>query len=311
MTANAAGTEMVDHTELSDEPTDKWSEIRAARRPARDRLPDLPRRPQDQPGARTSTAARPWPKIHHRARQRRLRQGVRQPDVGPLLRPGVRPAGRRLRLAQPAASHPELLDKLGQEFKEAATTSRPDPLDHEQRGLQPDQRGDQGEREGRDALHAHEPEADDPRAALRLPDRRDRRPQGRRRRRTPSGVATCGCGQFLFAFANDEGEESLSFQGTIPQALMMMNGELMEKAVGGKPGSFLADLLEHGASSRPRARPSPTSSTTSTSPRSAGPRTPERARRRPAFLSNYEDTICVMEDMFWALLNSNEFVLNR
>jgi hypothetical protein len=29
------------------------------------------------------------------------------------------------------------------------------------------------------------------------------------------------------------------------------------------------------------------------------------------FLNNYEDTVCVMEDMFWALLNSNEFVLNR
>ncbi|MEJ7637644.1 MAG: hypothetical protein WKF75_06545 [Singulisphaera sp.] len=43
-------------------------------------------------------------------------------------------------------------------------------------------------------------------------------------------------GQFIFAFANDEGEESSSFQGTIPQALMMMNGELMEKAVGANRG---------------------------------------------------------------------------
>ena len=49
--------------------------------------------------------------------------------------------------------------------------------------------------------------------------------------------------QFQFAFANDEGEESTSFQGTIPQALMMMNGPLMEKATSGQSGSFLADLL--------------------------------------------------------------------
>ena len=49
--------------------------------------------------------------------------------------------------------------------------------------------------------------------------------------------------QFLFAFANDEAEESTSFQGTIPQALMMMNGELMQQAVSGKPGSFLGQLL--------------------------------------------------------------------
>ena len=50
--------------------------------------------------------------------------------------------------------------------------------------------------------------------------------------------------QFLFAFANDEGEESTSFQGTIPQALMMMNGELMREALSGKPGSFLGDCIE-------------------------------------------------------------------
>src|SRR5207302_11058803 len=35
--------------------------------------------------------------------------------------------------------------------------------------------------------------------------------------------------QFVFAFANDEGDEGASFQGTIPQALMMMHGDLMAK----------------------------------------------------------------------------------
>ncbi len=50
--------------------------------------------------------------------------------------------------------------------------------------------------------------------------------------------------QFLFAFGNDEAEEGSSFQGTIPQALMMMNGELMQEALSGKPGSFLCDVIE-------------------------------------------------------------------
>ena len=50
--------------------------------------------------------------------------------------------------------------------------------------------------------------------------------------------------QFQFAFGNDEGEEGSSFQGTIPQALMMMNGELMQQATGCKPGSFLNDLVQ-------------------------------------------------------------------
>ena len=60
------------------------------------------------------------------------------------------------------------------------------------------------------------------------------------------GSATPGCRQFLFTFANDEAEESTSFQGTIPQALMMMNGELMQEALSGKPGSFLGDVLRAG-----------------------------------------------------------------
>ena len=50
--------------------------------------------------------------------------------------------------------------------------------------------------------------------------------------------------QFLFAFGNDEGEETTNFQGTIPQALMMMNGELLRDALSGKPGSFLAGCIE-------------------------------------------------------------------
>ena len=56
---------------------------------------------------------------------------------------------------------------------------------------------------------------------------------------TATGSATPGSRQFLFAFGNDEGDEATSFQGTIPQALMMMNGELMQDALSGKPGSFL------------------------------------------------------------------------
>ena len=61
-------------------------------------------------------------------------------------------------------------------------------------------------------------------------------------------------GQFVFAFANDEGEEATSFQGTIPQALMMMNGELMEEAVGGKPGQLPGRPARAGPRQRRAAR---------------------------------------------------------
>jgi hypothetical protein len=117
-------------------------------------------------------------------------------------------------------------------------------------------------------------------------------------------------GQFVIAFANDEGEESLNFQGTIPQALMMMNGELMDKAVGGRSGSFLADVLER---SRVQTKGSAEAYVVNNLYLAALSRYPVKREldAARAFLSNSPDTIYIMEDMFWALLNSNEFVLNR
>ena len=117
-------------------------------------------------------------------------------------------------------------------------------------------------------------------------------------------------GQFVIAFANDEGEESLNFQGTIPQALMMMNGELMEKAVGGRSGSFLADLLERGQAQAKGSIEGYVVNNIYLAALSRRPTSRELGIAR-GFLTNNPDIICVMEDMFWALLNSNEFVLNR
>src|SRR4029078_5542943 len=45
--------------------------------------------------------------------------------------------------------------------------------------------------------------------------------------------------QFVTAFGTDEGDEATTFNGTIPQALMLMNGELVKKAIDPKNGGFL------------------------------------------------------------------------
>ncbi len=71
-------------------------QLRAPRRADGDRLPDVPRRPQDPAGRRRESPPGAS-ELHHRAGQRRLREGVRQPDVGTLPRPGVRASRRRLR----------------------------------------------------------------------------------------------------------------------------------------------------------------------------------------------------------------------
>ena len=45
------------------------------------------------------------------------------------------------------------------------------------------------------------------------------------------------------AFGTDEGDEATTFNGTIPQALMMMNGELVANATSAENGSFLHTVL--------------------------------------------------------------------
>jgi hypothetical protein len=116
--------------------------------------------------------------------------------------------------------------------------------------------------------------------------------------------------QFQTAFANDEGEETTSFQGTIPQALMMMNGPLMAEAVGGRPGSFLAELLERARLQRGTPVDAYVVQNLYLAALSRPPSKKEMTNAR-AFLAGNPDTIQVMEDLFWALLNSNEFILNR
>jgi hypothetical protein len=113
--------------------------------------------------------------------------------------------------------------------------------------------------------------------------------------------------QFTFAFANDEAEESTSFQGTIPQALMMMNGELMQEALSGKPGSFLADVCEH-ASHMGRSPETYMVDSIYLAALSRHPSAKELNQARE-YLHNFPDSLQVLQDQFWALLNSNEFIL--
>jgi Protein of unknown function (DUF1553)/Protein of unknown function (DUF1549) len=115
--------------------------------------------------------------------------------------------------------------------------------------------------------------------------------------------------QFLFAFANDEAEESTSFQGTIPQALMMMNGELMQTALSCKPGSFLAEVADQ-AQRQSRSPEIHMVDSIYLAALSRHPSAKEMARARE-YLESYPDSLQVLQDLFWALLNSNEFVLNH
>jgi hypothetical protein len=116
--------------------------------------------------------------------------------------------------------------------------------------------------------------------------------------------------QFTVTFGNDEATETSTFQGTIPQALMMMNGELMAKATGGKSGSFLGYVLEQAQLQR---KTSPVRFAVDQIYLAALGRypTPAELKRASAFLDDAENKLEVIQDLFWSLLNSSEFILNH
>ena len=113
-------------------------QLRQAQRPGRDRLPEVSRRPQDQPGdgrrsaGSSSASSSPTPRTWTLAKAfvnrmwgHFMGRGIVHPvdDFGPHNPP----------------SHPELLDELAKEFATRTTTSRPCPLDHVEPGVSTEQ----------------------------------------------------------------------------------------------------------------------------------------------------------------------------
>lgn len=110
--------------------------------------------------------------------------------------------------------------------------------------------------------------------------------------------------QITTAFGNDEQTEACAFNGTIPQALMMMNGDLVRRACRIDSGSFLDTVardpqltnrekithLYRAALSRPPGRD-------------------ERAICNDLLAAREGDVVAALQDIWWAVLNSNEFIL--
>lgn len=142
--------------------------------------------------------------------------------------------------------------------------------------------------------------------------------------------------QFVQTFGTDENDESTSFNGTIPQALLLMNGQLMRNALGGGNGSFLRKVVlsatgrpDDDSTSAPKTATQARLAATRAA-RSRNKNTPAKIEtlflvalsRKPtpteldAFndvytRGNYRDPVVGLQDIFWSLLNSNEFVINH
>jgi hypothetical protein len=110
--------------------------------------------------------------------------------------------------------------------------------------------------------------------------------------------------QFIIAFGTDENDEATTFNGTIPQALLMMNGQLIEKATSGESGSFLHKVIDSENTDTQKIHRLYLA-TLSRHPRGRELGAAEH------LVELYPDKLPGYQDLFWALLNSNEFIINH
>jgi hypothetical protein len=123
--------------------------------------------------------------------------------------------------------------------------------------------------------------------------------------------------QFYSAVDTEENGEASTFDGSLPQALMMMNGELTEAALDLKQGRLLAAIAEQGAlTEAERIRQ------LSLAALSRYPTSEELARIREALRRNIRKRTerempaqlalaQGLRDVYWAYLNSSEFAVNH
>ncbi|MEC9093942.1 MAG: DUF1549 domain-containing protein [Planctomycetota bacterium] len=113
--------------------------------------------------------------------------------------------------------------------------------------------------------------------------------------------------QFVTQFGTDEGDETTSFNGTIPQVLMMFNGSLVKQAINTKNGGFLSKVANSRL--KPRAK-------LESLFKAAFARKPTRKEADTlldagvvaAYKGNETEWLT---DIWWSMINSNEFIFNH
>ena len=108
--------------------------------------------------------------------------------------------------------------------------------------------------------------------------------------------------QFVITFGTDENDEATTFNGTIPQALMMMNGPLIQSAISVEQGGYLREVLASPSSDAEKIQHLYLSTL------GRHPSRKEASTALKLVRSNRANPIAGYQDLFWALLNSNEFI---
>lgn len=212
------------------------------------------------------------------------------------------------------ASHPELLDRLAADFKASGydvkqlirwiVLSEPYALSSQFAAKDKNRRDDPtlGETPMFSRFYLRQMRAEELYESLLVAT------EAHKTRKTPEKEAAARqrwLQQFVIAFGTDENDETTTFNGTIPQTLMMFNGELVKQATSTDKGSFLYRIA---TSDRIRGVKK-----VNYLYRAALSRDPTANERRlmKKVLGSRPGQTAAIRDVWWVLLNTNEFILNH
>jgi hypothetical protein len=111
--------------------------------------------------------------------------------------------------------------------------------------------------------------------------------------------------QFVMAFGTDEGDTSTTFNGTIPQILMLFNGDLVQEATSLNQDGFLDQVIVANRKNQDKINALYVASL------SRWPSSIELRYANQLLLARQGQVKEALQDIWWALLNSNEFILNH
>ncbi len=209
-------------------------------------------------------------------------------------------------------SHPELLDQLGSDFREAnfdlkalmrgIVLSEPYNLSSQIANRNQSDDPNLGARPMFSRFYLRQMEAEQLYESLLVATAADGTVKGDER----DSMKDRWLKQFNTAFGTDDNQESNTFNGSIPQALTLMNGDLIKQATGNEAGSMLARVA--GDSKMTNAEKIRYLYLAAFS---RSPTKPELNIANELLVARGGNVGAALQDIWWALLNSNEFILNH
>jgi hypothetical protein len=112
--------------------------------------------------------------------------------------------------------------------------------------------------------------------------------------------------QFTIAFGTDEGDDNTTFNGTIPQTLMMFNGELIRRATAAEQSGFLERISGDAKLTNANKINYLFMATLARKPSKI-----EIDLANELLVARKGNPVAALQDVFWVTLNTGEFILNH